>query len=149
MNTFAPVSTIMTTKLLTVDSHDPLSKVKELFDNHTIHHIPVVRYKQLIGLISKTDFEYFMGGLDYYKNDEETISYHLEHSTAEAIMTSRLAKMEPTDRINVALDIFLRNRFHALPIVDGDELVGIVTPFDILKALDKEVPSDPTDVYVS
>lgn len=147
MNTFAPVSTIMTHKLYTVDTHDTLAAVKEIFDNHNIHHIPVVQFKSLKGLISKTDFEYFMGGLDYYKNDDETMTYHLEHTKAEDLMTPRLAKLESTDRINVALDIFLKNRFHALPVVDDGELVGIVTPFDIMRLIANEVPADPTDVY--
>jgi CBS domain-containing protein len=47
----------------------------------------------------------------------------------------------------VALEIFNLNRFHALPVVDDGELVGIITPFDILKALSEEKLADPSSIY--
>ena len=53
-------------------------------------------------------------------------------------MTTGLAKLEPDDRINVALDVFCVNLFHALPVVKDNELVGILTPFDIIKTLAEE-----------
>jgi acetoin utilization protein AcuB len=62
-------------------------------------------------------------------------------------MTTRLGKVAPDDRINVALEIFIINRFHALPVVEDGDLVGIITPFDIMKALADERPDDPTSVY--
>ena len=42
------------------------------------------------------------------------------------------------DFIRTALEVFLVNRFHAIPVVDNDELVGIVTTFDIIKAIESE-----------
>ena len=45
------------------------------------------------------------------------------------------------------MEIFTINRFHALPVVDNGELVGIITPFDILKALGEEKAADPSMVY--
>lgn len=135
MNILAPVKTIMTTKLITVAPADKVKDVKEIFDQHPIHHIPVVRYKEIIGLISKTDFLHFMRG--FTKNDEDRFvdEARLRAYTAEEIMTKGLAKLSPNDRINVALEIFLVNRFHAIPVVDNNELVGILTTFDIIKAL--------------
>ncbi|MCB0644425.1 MAG: CBS domain-containing protein, partial [Phaeodactylibacter sp.] len=55
MNLNAPVSTIMTTNLITVNPEDPIQKVNEIFEKNNIHHIPVVRYKDIVGIISKTD----------------------------------------------------------------------------------------------
>lgn len=47
MNVLAPVKTIMSTDLLTVTPADKLTLVKEIFDEHNIHHLPVVRFKEL------------------------------------------------------------------------------------------------------
>ena len=69
MNVLAPVKSIMTTELITVNPEDKLTVIKELFDSHNIHHIPVVRYKKLVGLVSKTDFNYFMRGFN--RNEED------------------------------------------------------------------------------
>ena len=59
----------------------------------------------------------------------------LKNYCAEDIMTSGIAKLTSTDRIAVALEIFKENLFHAIPIVDENELVGIITTYDIIKAL--------------
>ncbi len=138
MNVLAPVSTIMTTNLITVNPADTLSVVKEIFDENNIHHLPVVRYKKIVGIISKTDFLYFLRGF----NDNAEVAMiedaRLKVYTAEDIMTKGLAKVESTDRILTVIDVLSINRFHAIPIVDNDELVGIVTTHDIIKTLASE-----------
>jgi acetoin utilization protein AcuB len=50
-------------------------------------------------------------------------------------MTEGVAKLEPYQRVNVALDLFKMNLFHALPVVENDRIIGIVTTFDIIKHL--------------
>lgn len=149
MNIFAPVSSLMTghTSLVTVAPEEPLSKVKEIFDTHKFHHIPVVRFREIVGLISKTDFEHFMGGASHYDEDRFVNNLRLERTPVSEIMTKRLGKVAPDDRINVVLEVFLVNRFHALPVVENGELVGIITPFDIMTALSKQVPADSSLVY--
>lgn len=138
MNVLAPVKTIMSTNLITVGPADKLSLVKEIFDEHNIHHIPVVRFREIVGIISKTDFVHFLRGFSP-NNDDRFVNFaRLRAFTAEEIMTKGLAKLDPEDRINVALDIFLVNRFHAIPVVAHNELVGIVTTFDIIKTLAEE-----------
>lgn len=139
MNVLAPVKTIMSSNLITVAPQDKLTTVKEIFDKHHIHHIPVVRFKEMVGLISKTDFLYFIRGFTRNEEDRFVNEARLRAYTAEDIMTTGLAKIDPEERINVALTIFMENRFHAVPIVNSEhELVGIVTTFDVIKALSDE-----------
>ncbi|MFT5165642.1 MAG: acetoin utilization protein AcuB [Saprospiraceae bacterium] len=138
MNVLAPISSIMTTKLFTVNPEDKLEAVKEIFDKHRIHHLPVVRYKKMVGLISKTDLLFFIKGLSENSFDDILNSTRLKNYTAQDIMTTGIAKMEPKDRINIALKVFNENLFHAIPIVEEEELVGIVTTYDIIRALSKE-----------
>lgn len=143
MNVLAPVKTIMTTNLVTVNPGDKLMEVKRIFEENKIHHIPVVRYKEIVGIISKTDFLQFLRGFNKNEEDRFVNEARMRAYNAEDLMTKGLAKLSPDDRINVALEIFLENRFHAIPIVeeksDGKtELVGILTTFDIIKALANE-----------
>ena len=135
------------THLVVVTPDDSLLKVKALFDAHDFHHIPVVRFREIVGIISKHDFEHFMGGEFTSAEDRFINEKRLERTTAQDIMIKRLGKVESTDRLNVAVDIFTLNRFHALPVVDNGELVGIITPYDILKRLSQEKPVDPSMVY--
>lgn len=138
MNILAPVSTIMTTDLLTVNPKDPLKAVKDIFDRHRIHHLPVVRFKKVVGIISKSDLLYFLRGMHKDGSTKIFNDISLNNYFAEDIMTTGIAKLEPDDRINVALEVFKENLFHAIPVVDNDELVGIVTTYDIISTLAEE-----------
>jgi CBS domain-containing protein len=60
--------------------------------------------------------------------------------TVATIMTSKLAKLEPDDTLRTAAHLFALNRFHALPVLEGDKLVGIITTLDLIKFIDREVP---------
>lgn len=131
-----PVSDVMTTKLVTVIPTDPLTKVKEIFDNYNIHHIPVVRHRELVGMISKTDFYKLIHGmrLRVTGNEETETQAILESHTAEQLMTKGVVRVNQNDKLGVAAELFLTNYFHAVPIVDDDnQLVGLVTTYDIIK----------------
>jgi acetoin utilization protein AcuB len=149
MNTFAPISSIMTSHLVTVNPEDSLAQVKQIFDTHTFHHLPVVRFREIVGMISRTDVDHFVGGAMHGEADADRFveNLRLQRAKAQDIMTKGLAKLEPDDRINVALEVFSINRFHALPVVRDGELVGIVTPFDVLRVLAQERPKAPHMVY--
>ncbi len=138
MDVSAPVSTIMTKKLITVNAEDNLEKVKEIFDNNRIHHIPVVRSREIEGIVSKTDYLYFIRGYSNNPEDQYINAARLKGYKVRDIMTSGLAKVESSDKISVALEVFKLNLFHAIPVVDNKELVGIVTTHDIIKKLAEE-----------
>ena len=143
MNVLDPIKTIMISKLITVNPKDKLTAVKEIFDNNKIHHVPVVRYKEIVGMISKSDFLHFLRGFNRNEEDRFVNEARLRVYNAEDIMTTGLAKVGPEERINVALEVFLENRFHAIPVVENNELVGIITTFDIIRSLASErVSSD-------
>lgn len=124
-----PVSTIMTTKLVTVSPSDSLTVVKEIFEKNSFHHIPVVRHKELVGIISKSDFFLIRHSpLEKEPIGDDVFSNH----RIEEIMTTRIVKIEPDDQIGTAAEVLLSNLFHAVPVVKDGELVGLVTTFDII-----------------
>ena len=147
MNLFAPISSIMTKNLITVNPEDTLLAVDQIFEKNSIHHIPVVRFRKIVGLISKSDFDRFIGGFSKNDQDRFAAASRMNYTTAQDIMTTKLAKLDADDKINVAIEVFCLNRFHALPVLQDEELVGIVTPFDILKQLNTEKPERPESVY--
>jgi len=138
MNVLTPVAQIMTTTLKTVNPSDSLLVVRDAFKDFNIHHLPVVNYKKIVGIISKEDYLNFQHGCIGDKHIDAKENLQLVEWKAKHIMTSKLAKLESTDPIRTALEVFKLNRIHALPVVDNDLLVGIVTPHDIIKALAEE-----------
>ena len=137
-NPLEPVSSIMSTDLVTLSPGDDLWQAKELFEKHKIHHIPVVRFKDIVGMLSMTDLNLFYRGYSKGKA-AELEKEHMQETRVDEIMTKQLAKLEPTDQIRTALEVFKLNRFHALPVVEnGDDLIGMVTTHDIIVSLSEE-----------
>lgn len=128
----------MTKNIITVSPDDSLKEVKEIFDAKNIHHIPVVRYKKIVGMISKSDFFNFLHGFTKSDYDKTLQKTRLTSWKAKDIMTEGLAKIDSKEPIRTALGLFKMNHFHALPIVDDEELVGILTTFDIINAIANE-----------
>jgi len=135
MNLLSPVRTIMTNHLQTLHPKDELRKVKDIFEAKRIHHIPVVEDGILKGIISKSDYLFFCRGFKGINTELKVERYRLNNHRVEEIMTTGLATMNPDDKINVALEIFKVNLFHAIPIVEDGLLIGIVTTYDIIENL--------------
>jgi CBS domain-containing membrane protein len=138
MNLLMPVSAIMNRNAPIVLATDSLDLVKDIFARKTILHIPVMHHGKIVGVISRTDFQGFQSGLDKnYDNPTMTQSL-LRTYTAAEIMNNKVTFLEPTDRLNVALEMLRDNIFTALPVLDGDKLVGMINSLDVVKALAKE-----------
>ena len=106
MNLLAPISSIMSTDLVTVHPDDSMKRVEDLFKRYAIHHLPVVDGGKLIGMVSKSDYLFFKRGFNDQTTDGRLDLFRLKVWKVSNVMTTKLAKMEAHDRINVALDVF-------------------------------------------
>lgn len=149
MNTDIAVSSIMSKNLVTVSEETTMAHIKTLFESHSFHHIPVVSPDgRLLGILSKEDFARAAYLLSY--NTTGRTYSHLEYGnlTAKSIMTTYPVFLEPDDSIGLAADIFLANKFHALPILEEGLLVGLVTTHDLLRyAFSEVISSDPAATF--
>lgn len=125
-----PISSIMTKDVITINSNQSLTDVRKIFTTRRIHHLPVVDDGKLTGIITTGDLWY-----------SETAPADYSRTKVKELMTTKIATLEPQQKIGIAAEVFLENLFHALPVVNGDELIGIVTSFDVLKyEFKKEYP---------
>ena len=132
MNPNASVAEIMTIMPQTVKPSTSASEIGRLFELNSFHHLPVTDNGALVGIISKQDFLRIQHTLSFnWKNSREFDS-DFEDFLARDIMTEAPMHLNPDDTIGLAADIFLANKFHALPILDDKVLVGIVTAHDII-----------------
>ena len=139
MNLLTPVSAIMKTDLVTVATTTTLKDAYQLFKEHNFHHLPVTEYKKIVGILSQSDFLKVLEQAQQVRLEADIVDIiNLQGHTVEELMTTGIGKLESGDSIRTAIDIFNLNQFHALPVVDNDELVGLVTVFDILELLKKE-----------
>ena len=130
-----PVSAIMTKEVITLDSKDDLRTAEKLFKSEKIRHIPVVSGSEIKGMLSYTDLLRisFADGIDEDETDVETTVYNM--FSIEQVMAKNLVKVSPSATIKEVAEILAKKEFHAIPVVDNNKLVGIVTTTDLIKFL--------------
>ena len=135
MKNRVPVSVIMTKEVIKLNSTDDLTKAEMLFKKNKIRHIPVVSGKHLKGMLSYTDLLRisFVDAVDDEAEDVDTTVYNM--FTIDQVMAKNLITITPETTIRETAEILSKNEFHALPVCDGETLVGIVTTTDLLKYL--------------
>ncbi|MCB1087777.1 MAG: CBS domain-containing protein [Verrucomicrobiae bacterium] len=125
----------MTSEPVTVRHGDPISKVRKLFQENHLHHLPVVDGDRLVGIISWTDLMRFSYG-DAFGEDARSVDATLDHThKLEDLMSRAPVTIDVNAGIRDAAQILASSDFHALPVVDGDKLVGIVTSRDLIHFL--------------
>jgi len=135
MNIYIPVSDIMTTNVMSITPSESLTVVRDIFKKNKFHHIPICSRGRLVGIISKSDFLHISHGISLHGNASEENEEIYKKLKARDVMTTKLATISPNDHVAVAMEIFLENLFHSIPVVKeaSKQLVGIVTTFDVLK----------------
>lgn len=130
-----PVSTIMTKNVVKLNLSDDLTKAEMLFKKHHIRHIPVVYSNKIVGMLSYTDLLRisFADAIDDDEDVVDTTVYNM--FTVEQVMAKKLVSISPDTTIKEAAHILATKEFHALPVCEGELLVGIVTTTDLIKYL--------------
>ena len=106
----------------------------EAMRDKNVSGLPVVKNgtKKLIGIITRSDL--------VNNPDEEQLAL---------IMTRDPLTATPDDDIKVAAQIMIEHNIRRVPIVQGEELVGIVTAFDLIEqALSKLNIGEPVKDYM-
>ncbi|WP_445719448.1 CBS domain-containing protein [Flavobacterium sp.] len=134
MKKSVPVSSIMTKNVVKLNLSDDLTKAEILFKKHHIRHIPVVNGNVIIGMLSYTDLLRisFADAMED-EDDVDTTVYNM--FTVEQVMAKKLVSISPETTIKEAAQILASREFHALPVCEGDLLVGIITTTDLIKYL--------------
>jgi len=126
----------MTSDVISCYPNDTLDSVKDKIVNNLIHHIPVVENEKVVGIISKSDLHRMEHHFTLFENPEAEQSNIQIFSTilAKEIMATPVICIREDEPVNAAVEVFLENTLHALPVVNHDDhLVGIVTTFDLIR----------------
>lgn len=116
------VKDIMIKNVITVDDRKPISLALTLMHEKGIRRLPVLADGKLAGIIVQHDIEKAF-------NRPGVIA----ETPVDWIMTKHPVIVAPEDDVIAAARIMITNKISGLPVMDGDELVGIVSEIDILK----------------
>ena len=130
-----PISTIMTTNVITLNNNYTLETAEKLFKKHKIRHIPVVSGQTIKGMLSYTDLLRisFADAVDEDTDTVDTVVYNM--FDIEQVMAKNLVSVSSTTTIKEVAEVLASKEFHALPVIDDNKLVGIVTTTDLIKYL--------------
>ncbi|MGB5418462.1 HPP family protein [Algibacter sp.] len=131
-----PISEIMTKNIIAITPSEDLERAEVLFKRHKIKHIPVMANGVIIGMLSFTDLMRI--SFSETSDDTDSVDSVVYNSfTIEQVMAKDVVTVRSNASIKEVARILAERGFHALPIVDNGELVGIVSSTDLLYYLEK------------
>ncbi len=122
----------MSREVVTASPDMTLKRASHILMEYGLHHLPVVEGDNLVGLVTNTDIR--------NSTFEETVldgeaEFTVRNRTVGDIMTRDPVTIQPWDTIEDALLTLHKWKFSAIPVVEGKNLVGIISKTDILAAL--------------
>ena len=122
-----PVSAIMTEDVIVVGAGDELRDVANTFNNHGIRHAPVASRGRLVGMLSWIDLKKMP------VSDADGMIKSNGKVLVGELMTHDPVSMQASDTIGELAEILSENEFHAVPVLEGERIVGIVSTTDLIR----------------
>jgi acetoin utilization protein AcuB len=131
MNIDAPITSIMTAEVRSIEPDQLLVDLKRIYENLDFHsHVPVLENGKLVGIVSLINFMHAIGGAGL----DDTESVYQTRKVRE-IMTSNPVTLAPNATIRDAAHLLADGQFHSVLIAESGDLKGIITTTDIINAL--------------
>jgi acetoin utilization protein AcuB len=125
------VNDLMTSIPSTVTLTTSLRHVVELMKTEGCRQLPVLVAGKLVGIITDRDVRLVMNSPMVIHDRRQDLEL-LDTITAESCMTSNPLTVTPETPAYRAAKLLSLYKFGALPVVDGEMLVGIITVTDFL-----------------
>jgi CBS domain-containing membrane protein len=127
----ATVADVMTRKVIAVGEHDTLERLEESMERFRFRHLPVVDGKRLIGLVTHRDLLHVSSS---FLSDQQKARDVLIHRVPVGrIMHTEMLTVAPEEPLFEAAKLMWEAKVGCLPVVQGDDLVGIITEADFLR----------------
>ena len=120
---------VMTKNVVCVTPEQQLLDVKHIYEKENFHHhIPVEENGKLVGMVSLVDFMYNISGAGI--SDDNKVYKELK---VKDIMTQKPFYLTTNSTIDDVSKVLAEGNFHAIPVLENDKIVGIVSTADIIK----------------
>lgn len=137
------VQDYMSTKVFTTTPGTPVESASKIMVRNRLRRIPIIggeadiskAAKKLLGIVTSTDIIRFLNAKDLFENLNSNLASDVLNTKLSDIMVEKLITVPPTERLGDLCQIFLDNNIGGVPVVKNDEVVGIITERDILRAI--------------
>jgi acetoin utilization protein AcuB len=122
------VHEIMSSDVLSISPTAKVIEALRMMSGADVRHLPVVEKGSLVGILSDRDIHRFEGS-DEISND--VVLRHLYGPVSER-MTHEPHMVASTATLDQAAQLMIDAKIGALPVVDGERLVGMLSTIDLL-----------------
>lgn len=123
------ITEVMTKNVICVTPEQQLLDVKHIYEKENFHHhIPVEESGKLVGMVSLLDFMYHVSGAGL--NDNNPVYSELK---VKDIMTPNPFYLKQDATLKDVANVLAEGNYHAVPIIDNNKIVGIVSTADVIK----------------
>ena len=123
---------IMQTKPVTISASERLSTVEDIMTLGHVRHMPVVQGGKLVGVVSERDLlRASLSVLSEHRDEERRAFLHVVE--IGRIMSTPPIVVDPDSSIDEAALTMAEKKIGCLPVLRGDDLVGMVTETDVLR----------------
>ena len=117
-----------------VDRNDNLRTVEERMATKQLRHLPVLEQGEVVGMVTQRDlFKAAMSSTMGY--GEKAQQAYLQSVRVKEIMVYPVVTVAPDTSVAAAADMMMNKGIGCLPVVEGQQLIGIVTKTDLLRCL--------------
>ncbi len=130
------VRDIMTRLIVTARMDDTVGIALRKLETEDIRHLPIVDEERLIGMISDRDLrEYRLPLIQRFEDPD--FARGLLDTPLSSVMEDRVVSVDVGATVDETIDVMLEHGVGAVPVVErhGDDLVGIVSYVDVLRAI--------------
>jgi acetoin utilization protein AcuB len=123
----------MTPDPKTIAEDDVVRTAVMLVLQNRIRHLPVLRAGALVGIISDRDLKRSMPSVVAGATEKEYRAF-MDNTPIKELMTINPITCSETTPLVELVAQFCEHKVGAIPVVDGERLVGIVTQTDMMHA---------------
>jgi len=124
----------MTADPMTVAPSVSLEDAMEIMQMRRIRHLPVVEDGHLVGFLSDRDLKRAAPSVVDPSLTSERYAEVVTTVRVDRLMMRHPVTVAPDMPLGDAVQIFIDKKFGALPVVEGERLVGILSQIDVLRA---------------
>jgi CBS domain-containing protein len=114
------VKDVMTKNVITIDSNQTILDAYRKYRDTKVGSLIVTDHNQLVGIVTERDLI------------EKAIDKDIKNTQIKDIMTSNVKTINPLDNIDTASDVMERYNVKKLPVLDNNNITGIITINDIV-----------------
>jgi acetoin utilization protein AcuB len=123
----------MTRHPITVSPDTPVAEALQMMREHNVRRFPVIDKKsKLVGIVTEKELLYASPSPVTSLSIHE-IHYLMSKITVDEVMTTELITVDEDTPIEEAALLMVDNNIGALPVMRGQQLVGIITETDLFK----------------